>query len=260
MSSCPMGLLEQERPLEADESTGASDVPRGAWAGQIGSRTQWRVLVVEDSSCAADNLVRSLNRHGHSASRADRADQALGVFRQADLILIDPELPDLDGLEVCRQIRSVSDVPIIIVTARATELDRVLGLQAGADDFLAKPYGLRELLARMDAVMRRAHPKQPTATASATISHGPLNIDTRTREVHLDGRRVETTRKEFDLLHVLASRPGEVIPRQQVVQEVWGDSWSRRTIDTHVSSLRGKLGSSNWIINVRGVGFRLGGQ
>ncbi|BDH13446.1 response regulator transcription factor [Streptomyces hygroscopicus] len=215
------------------------------------------MLVVESNAGAAESLVHSLRRHGHSTSSVDTGGQAFEAYMHADLVLIDLELPDLDGLEVCRQMRAVSAVPIIVVTARATELDRVLGLQAGADDYLAKPYGLRELLARMDAVMRRAKPQQPPAS---TLTRGPLCIDARTREVWVDDRLVDTTRKEFDLLYLLASRPGEVIARQQVVQEVWGNSWSRRTLDTHVSSLRGKLGSSDWIITVRGVGFRLGGR
>ncbi|MEV0374196.1 response regulator transcription factor [Streptomyces sp. NPDC050636] len=214
------------------------------------------MLVVESDADAAESLVQSLRRHGHSTSSVDTGSKAFDAYVHVDLVLIDLELPDLDGVEVCRQLRAVSEVPIIVVTARATELDRVLGLQAGADDYLAKPYGLRELLARMDAVMRRARP-QPAASA---LTRGPLHIDARTREIWVDDRLVDTTRKEFDLLYLLASRPGEVISRQQVVQEVWGNSWSRRTLDTHVSSLRGKLGSSDWIITIRGVGIRLGGR
>jgi DNA-binding response OmpR family regulator len=131
----------------------------------------------------------------------------------------------------------------------------VLGLRAGADDYLVKPYGFRELIARMEAVMRRA---QPQPAASTVVSYGPLSIDASRREVSLDGRLIDVTRKEFDLLYLLASYPQVVIPRKRLMHQVWGDSWSRRTVDTHVSSLRNKLGSSRWIITVRGVGFRLG--
>jgi DNA-binding response OmpR family regulator len=170
-------------------------------------------------------------------------------------VLLDLELPDLDGLEVCRGIRAACDTPVIAVTARGTELDRVLGLQAGADDYVVKPYGFRELMARMDAVMRRSR-RQPHA--ARVISHGLLRIDANLREVSIDGRCIDVTRKEFDLLYLLASNPNTVIPRKLLMQQVWGDSWSRRTVDTHVSSLRTKLGASSWIITVRGVGFRLG--
>jgi len=215
----------------------------------------WRVLVVEGDARYADSLLHGLRRHGHEVDVVERGGAALQVYGHADLVLIDLELPDLDGLEVCRAIRTVSDIPIIALTARGTELDRVLGLQAGADDYMVKPYGFRELMARMQAVMRRA---RPTPRSVDVISHGPLRIDAGSREVSLYGKPVIVTRKEFDLLHVLASHPGSVIPRNRLMQQVWGDSWSRRTVDTHVSSLRNKLGASDWIINIRGVGFRLG--
>ncbi|MDO0937284.1 response regulator transcription factor [Streptomyces sp. DG2A-72] len=216
----------------------------------------WRVLVVENSAHYSESLVMGLKRHGHEVNSVETGGAALQSYLDADLVLIDLELPDLDGLEVCRAIRSAADTPIIALTARGTELDRVLGLQAGADDYMVKPYGFRELMARMDAVMRRMGPRPRTAEV---ISHGPLRIDARSREVSLDGEPVFVTRKEFDLLYLLASRPDNVIPRKQLMQQVWGDSWSRRTVDTHVSSLRNKLGDSDWIITIRGVGFRLGG-
>ncbi|MEG3631640.1 response regulator transcription factor [Streptomyces poriticola] len=216
-----------------------------------------RILVVENEATAADALVQGLLRQGHHAEHVDTGGAALNAHHDADLVLLDLDLPDLDGLEVCRGIRAVSDTPVIAVTARGNELDRVLGLQAGSDDYLVKPYGFRELLARIEAVMRRSGPRAETARA---ISHGPLHIDAATREVTLDGDAVDLTRKEFDLLHLLAMRPGAVVSRRQLMAQIWDDTWSRRgrTIDTHVSSLRGKLGSSSWIITVRGVGFRLG--
>lgn len=216
-----------------------------------------RLLVVESEARAADSLVQGLRRHGYTAESVPTGAEALRTHQSSDLILLDLDLPDLDGLEVCRSLRATSETPIIAVTARDSELDRVLGLQAGADDYMAKPYGFRELLARIEAVMRRVRPQQPV---EQVLMHGPLRIDARVREVWLDGRSVGMTRKEFDLLHLLAAQPGKVVSRRQLMTQVWEDSWSRpgRTIDTHVSSLRGKLGSSTWIITVRGVGFRLG--
>jgi DNA-binding response OmpR family regulator len=212
-------------------------------------------MVVDGDGGLADHLVAQLRRHGHESVGVGRGSTALQTHQDADLVLLDLELPDLDGLEVCRAIRSVSRVPIIIVTARQSELDCVLGLQAGADDYVTKPYGLRELVARIDAVMRRS---QWQPAGAEEIRRGRLHIDPNSREVTVGGVAVALTRKEFDVLFLLASHPGAVIPRRQLLQQVWGDSWSRRTIDTHVSSLRGKLGASEWIVTVRGVGFRLG--
>ncbi|MGA5142099.1 response regulator transcription factor [Streptomyces azureus] len=215
--------------------------------------TAWRVLVVDPD--IGDPLADQLRRHGHEPVGVTQGSAALQRHADADLVLLALELPDLDGLEVCRAIRSVSRVPVIIVTARQSELDCVLGLQAGADDYVTKPYGTRELMARIEAVMRRAQ-WQPTAVEE--IRHGSLLIDVNSRRVSVDGAEVALTRKEFDLLCLLASYPDTVVPRKQLLKQVWGDSWSRRTVDTHVSSLRGKLGDSGWIVTVRGVGFRLG--
>jgi len=219
------------------------------------SRNGWRVLLVENDVGDAEVLAGGLRRQGHKVSKVGTGGEALQVFTDADLVLIDLDLPDLDGLEVCRSIRTVGDTPVIAVTKRGTELDRVLGLHAGADDYLVKPYGFRELMARMEAVMRRMRPRPKAADV---IAHGRLRIDAASRQVTVDGASVELTRKEFQLLHLLASQVGNVIPRKQIMAQVWGDSWSRRTLDTHVGSLRSKLGSSEWIITVRGVGFRLG--
>ncbi|MEU2228332.1 MULTISPECIES: response regulator transcription factor [unclassified Streptomyces] len=216
------------------------------------------VLVVESDSRAADTLMRGLARQGYTTHGSTTGAQALRAHHEADLVLLDLDLPDLDGLEVCRGIRAVSDTPIIVVTGRDSELDRVLGLQAGSDDYLVKPYGFRELLARIEAVMRRVRLR--SQSRSRVITHGPLRIDAEARVATLDGEPVDLTRKEFDLLYLLASQAGAVIPRRQIMAQVWDDAWSPhgRTIDTHVSTLRGKLGSSRWITTVRGVGFRLG--
>ncbi|MFD4876531.1 response regulator transcription factor [Streptomyces sp. NPDC058420] len=215
-----------------------------------------RVLVVENDSVAAEDLVQELRRHGYSARSVATAAEALQAHHAVDLVLLDLDLPDLDGLEVCRRMRAIGGVPIITVTTRGAELDRVLGLKAGSDDYVVKPYGLRELLARMEAVLRRVRP-QPVAQV---ITYGPLRMDAGAREFLLEGRRVDLTPKEFDLLFLLASRPGAIVSRRQLLSEVWEDEWSHRgrTIDTHVSSLRNKLGSSHWIVTVRGVGFRIG--
>ncbi|WP_424217478.1 response regulator transcription factor (plasmid) [Streptomyces sp. BI20] len=218
------------------------------------SGTAWRILLVENSPRDAETLARGLSRHGHEVTIVPDGNQALRAFADADLVLLDLELPDLDGLEVCRAMRATSEIPIIAVTARGSELDRVLGLQAGADDYLVKPYGFRELMARMDAVMRRSRPRAPI---TGSITRGGLSINSQTREVSLHGIPVETTRKEFDMLYLLASHPDAVVPRKMLMQRVWGDSWSRRTVDTHVSTLRNKIGA-DWIITIRGVGFRIG--
>lgn len=222
------------------------------------------VLVVEDERETAESLALGLRRHGYEVVAADTGAQALKTYTDTDLILLDLELPDIDGLEVCRIIRAACDTPIIAFTDQGTELDRVLGLQAGSDDCLDKPYGFRELMARIDAVMRRA--RNAHEPRERVVERGPLRIDTATREVWMDGRRIETSRKEFDLLHYLASNPGVVMSRRRLMAEIWGDpmhhypdgSHISRTIDTHVSTLRRKLGSSAWIRTVRGVGFTFG--
>ena len=171
-------------------------------------------------------------------------------------MLLDLRLPDIDGLDVCRRLRERSDVPIIIVTARGEESDRVVGLELGADDYVVKPFGLRELIARIRAVTRR------TSARSAThepLRVGGLEIDERARRATLDGAALALTPKEFDLLAALARDPGAAISRRRLLEDVWETSWygSSKTIDVHVAALRRKLGDPGWIETVRGVGFRL---
>jgi DNA-binding response OmpR family regulator len=215
------------------------------------------VLVVDDDGKDARSLIQGLARHKYEVCSIEAGREALAAYSQADMVLLALELPDLDGIAVCRGIRAESDVPIIALTSKSNELDRVLSLQAGADDCLVKPFGLRELLARMESVLRRVRPAEPLAS---TISHGHLHIDPRSRQVSVEGQHVKVTRKEFDLLHVLASQPERVVSRRELMAKVWDDDWgaSDRTIDTHVSSLRSKLGDRDLILTVRGVGYRLG--
>ena len=213
------------------------------------------ILVVEDEDAIADPLVAGLRREGYEVSRVANGEGALEA-PFADLVLLDLRLPDLDGLDVCRRLRERSRVPIIVLTARGEEADRVVGLELGADDYVVKPYGLRELIARIRAVMRRT--ASPGADGG-TLRVGELEVDERSRRARLDGGELELTPKEFDLLAALARDPGAALSRQRLLAEVWQTSWygSSKTIDVHVASLRRKLGDPGWIETVRGVGFRL---
>lgn len=213
------------------------------------------ILVVEDEDAIADPLVAGLEREGYDVSRVDTGEGALEAS-PADLVLLDLRLPDIDGLDVCRQLRERSRVPIIVLTARGEEADRVVGLELGADDYVVKPYGLRELIARIRAVMRRSAALGGT---SGPLRAGELEVDERSRRATLAGRELELTPKEFELLAALARDPGAAVSRQRLLAEVWQTSWygSSKTIDVHVAALRRKLGDSGWIETVRGVGFRL---
>jgi two-component system, OmpR family, response regulator RegX3 len=212
------------------------------------------ILVVEDEDAIAEPLVDGLRREGYDVSRVATGEDALEAA-STDLVLLDLRLPDIDGLDVCRQLRERSRVPIIVLTARGEEADRVVGLELGADDYVVKPYGLRELIARIRAVMRRT----ASLGASGSLVVGELEIDERARRAVLDGTELELTPKEFDLLAALARDPGAAVSRQRLLAEVWQTSWygSAKTIDVHVAALRRKLGDPGWIETVRGVGFRL---
>ncbi|MFD3973975.1 response regulator transcription factor [Streptomyces cyaneofuscatus] len=257
--------LREPRPAKRPQGGSCTEALPGpapapvAEAVRPAEREPLSVLVVEGDERAAECLVVGLRRHGYQAQSVGTGAKALRVHPHADLVLLDLDLPDLDGLEVCRSIRAACDTPVIAVTARDTELDRVLGLQAGSDDYMIKPYGFRELMARMEAVMRRVR-SHPSSAEEQVVEHGPLRIYAGIREIRLDGQLITATRKEFDLLHLLASRPEHVFSRKELMVQVWDDAWSRsgRTIDTHVSNLRSKLGSCSWIVTLRGVGFRFG--
>ena len=214
------------------------------------------VLVVEDDDAIAAPLVAGLEREGCTVSRAATGGEALGADG-IDVVLLDLGLPDMDGFEVCRRLRARSEVPILVISARGEEIDRVVGLELGADDYLVKPFGFRELMARIRAVTRRTG-GAPDAARPQRI--GDLEIDRRTRRVRVGVTEVALTHKEFDLLACLAEQPGTVVTRQELLNEVWDPHWygPTRTIDVHVASVRKKLGDPRWIETVRGVGFRLG--
>jgi DNA-binding response OmpR family regulator len=217
-----------------------------------------QVLVVEPEISSAESMVRELRRQGYAVRSVDTGARALRTYQEADLVLLSLELLDVDGVEVCRNVRAQSDVALIAFTRRDDELERVLALKAGADDCVAQTWGAREIGARIEAVLRRT---RRTATATDNIiSLRPLHIDPRTREVRLRDRIVEVTSKEFELLYILASNSGSVVSRKELMAKVWGSAWAQtsRTIDTHVSTLRAKLGCNNWIITVRGIGYRMG--
>jgi two-component system, OmpR family, response regulator RegX3 len=213
-----------------------------------------KILIVEDDDAIAKPLAAGLEREGFDVTRVSTGEDALEAALP-DLVLLDLRLPGMDGTEVCRRLRARSDVPIIVVTAKGEEVDRVVGLELGADDYIVKPFGFRELLARIRAVTRRARP----GTDRAQIHVGPLEIDVRGRRATMAADPLNLTTKEFDLLALLASEPGDVVSRQRILREVWDTEWfgPTKTVDVHVASLRKKLGDPGWIETVRGVGLRL---
>ncbi|WP_158885646.1 response regulator transcription factor [Amycolatopsis anabasis] len=218
-----------------------------------------RVLLVEDDDGVADALSESLHARGHPVTRVARGSDALTRHRDADLVLLDLGLPDLDGLDVLRKIRQVSEVAVVVLTARDDERSVVRGLRLGADDYLAKPVRLAELLARMDAVVRRAGAR--TAPAADTVRIEDVEIDLGARRVLVGGVDVGLTTKEFDVLAVLAARPGTAVSRQQLMDEVWGDAYLAvsRSLDVHLTQLRAKLNRPGLLSTIRGFGYRLGG-
>ena len=219
------------------------------------------ILLVEDDPSVAGSVIDGLESAGIAVNHVANGTSAIASAKANswDLVLLDLGLPDMDGQDVCRAIRSFSQVPIIILSARDEEIDRVLSLEFGADDYMVKPFGMRELVARMKAVHRRT---QPTAVeAKVEIQTvGPLSIDRRAQRVFVDGNEIHLTAKEFDLLSYLAQSPGAVCRRQDIMNDVWDTNWygTTKTVDAHIAALRKKLGQPDWIESVRGVGFRLG--
>lgn len=224
-----------------------------------------RLLLVEDDNHVAAALSAILARHGFQVVHARSGEEALQALLPTEtepfgVVLLDLGLPDQDGNEVCGKIRKRSSVPVIMVTARADVRSRIHGLNLGADDYVTKPYDTGELLARIHAVSRRKTGTEDTApTPVAALRLGHVHIELPTRRVSVDGSEIQLTRKEFDLLALLAQRPGVVFRREQIISEVWRTSWegTGRTLEVHVASLRSKLRLPALIETVRGVGYRL---
>ena len=216
-----------------------------------------QLLLVEDDDAIAAPMARGLEREGFTVARAVTGEAALAASGY-DLVLLDLGMPDMDGFAICHQLRARSAVPIIVVTARGDEADRVVGLELGADDYLVKPFGFRELVARIRAVSRRVTRAVDDGEADVRTI-GALSVDVRTHRVTIDGEELALTPKEFDLLALLAEEPGALFERTTILERVWDPHWygPTKTLDVHVATLRKKLGNSNWVETVRGVGFRL---
>jgi two-component system response regulator RegX3 len=211
-----------------------------------------KVLVVEDDPAVAEPLLAGLQRNGIDTVHVAFAQEVVPAAPLVDVVLLDLGLPDGDGIDVLREIRRISDVPVIIATARGDEADRIVGLELGADDYVVKPYSVRELAARIRAISRRRR-------VEPELASGRVVVDRSARRATVDGTEVELTAKEFDLLAVLAEEPGRVVPRQELFSRVWDPVWigTGKTLDVHVASLRKKLGDASLVETVRGVGYRL---
>lgn len=231
-----------------------------------------RALVVDDEPALADVVSSYLTRDGFEVEVAHRGEDALERARSLDpdVVVLDLGLPGIDGLEVCRQLRTFSDCYVIMLTARADELDTLVGLSVGADDYLTKPFSPRELVARIRAMLRR--PRSSTRADAAVVAEaaappiaiGDLTIDVAAREARVGGELVHLTRTEFDVLATLALRPGAVLSRSALIEAVWGASWvgDEHLVDVHVLHVRQKLGDSadrqQYVRTIRGVGYRIG--
>jgi len=227
-----------------------------------------RVLVVDDEQALAKLVGSYLERDGFEVTLAFDGVQAVELARQAppDVVVLDLGLPSLDGVEVCRELRTFSDCYVVMLTARSEEVDKLIGLSVGADDYLTKPFSPRELIARIRAMLRR--PRRTSATARRGEEpprvFGALTIDVAGREVFLDGEPVQLTRTEFDVLAALSARPKLAFSRWQLIESVWGDNWvgDEHLVDVHIGHLRHKLGDDavapRFVRTVRGVGYRMG--
>lgn len=255
MDGSPISKIHPNRSGVVD---GATEHARRRQNGTV------RILLVEDDRSIADSLIEGLIAEGYSVEHAATGVAALAAANY-DMVLLDLGLPDIDGRDLFRQLRARRAMPIIMLTARAEEFDRVLGLELGADDYITKPFSFRELVARIRAVSRRT--LETGADNTTTTASSPpevqtilgLAIDRRTRRVHVDGEERLLTAKEFDLLAYLALDAGAVRTRTEILENVWDAHWygPTKTVDAHVASLRKKLGHHEWIQAVRGVGFRL---
>jgi DNA-binding response OmpR family regulator len=210
-----------------------------------------KILLVEDDPGIAEALEYSLKAAGHEVVRTAQGKSAVGLVAAADFVVLDVGLPDIDGFEVCRQVRKSSEVPILFLTSRTEEIDRVVGLELGADDYMAKPFSTRELVARIKAISRRT-------AGRAVPTPGGLVLDREAFSAVIDGRALDLSRTEFDLLSCLAAQPGRVFTREQILDQAWRDGGcvTDRTVDAHIKALRKKLSPSECIETVRGVGYR----
>lgn len=221
-----------------------------------------RILIVEDDERVAAALDAFLARSGYATVRAADGSQALELLdADTEVVLLDLGLPDVDGIDLCRRIRGRSDVPIVVVTARSQVTERIKGLRAGADDFVVKPYDVHELLARIEAVTRRSRAVRPDSDARIVVHDGDVQIDLVARQLIVDDVPVELTRKEFDIVAVLARYPGVAVPKERLIREVWNTDWRGfgHSLEVHVGAIRRKTGERTLIETVRGVGYRLAG-
>jgi DNA-binding response OmpR family regulator len=219
-----------------------------------------RILVVEDEDNIASIVKLYLEKAKYQVERVADGESAVRRANAAvpDLIVLDLNLPDIDGLEVCRRVRTGSQVPIIMLTARDDDVDKIVGLEVGADDYLTKPFNARELVARVKAILRRAS-APPAAARGGVLTHGEIRIDAGRREVTVEGRHVQLAPKEFDLFWALLEHRGMVLTRDQLLERVWGYTFAgdTRTVDVHVRQLRRKIGDTCPVVTVWGVGYKV---
>ncbi|MDA2990274.1 MAG: response regulator transcription factor [Actinomycetota bacterium] len=242
---------------------------------ESGADLGYRALVVDDEAALADVVASYLKREHFEVTVCHTGVEALAVAREVDpdVVLLDLGLPGLDGLEVCRQLRTFSDAYVVMLTARDTEMDTIVGLSVGADDYITKPFSPRELVARIRAMLRRPRTVTPSNGVADTADpmppirqFGPLSIDPASRQVFLHDEPIPLTRTEFDILAALSSRPGVVWSRRQLINAVWGEPWvgNDHLVDVHVGHLRRKLGDDpaepRFVFTVRGVGYRMGAR
>ena len=221
-----------------------------------------RILVVEDEASFSDPLSYMLEKEGYDVAVAETGPDALTEFDRngADLVLLDLMLPGLSGVDVCRSLRTKSSVPVIMLTAKDSEVDKVVGLEIGADDYVTKPYSARELLARIKAVLRRQ--SEPEELVPATVESGPVRLDVERHTVTVRGEQVAMPLKEFELLEMLLRTAGRVLTRGQLIDRIWGSDYigDTKTLDVHVKRLRAKIepdpGSPRHIVTVRGLGYK----
>jgi DNA-binding response OmpR family regulator len=225
-----------------------------------------RALVVEDERELAGVVASYLQRAGFEVTLAHDGLEAVNTAREVDpdVIVLDLGLPSLDGVEVCRRVRTFSDCYVVMLTARADEVDTLIGLSVGADDYMTKPFSPRELSARVTAMLRRPRASRGLLDAADVKSFGALSIDIQGRDVWLDGEPVQLTRTEFDVLAALAERPRMAFSRRQLIDHVWGETWvgDEHLVDVHVGHLRRKVGDDatrgRYVRTVRGIGYRMG--